>query len=141
MPLPPPDTPQDVADFLNRVAPPARRDDALQLDAIFRIASSFPPRLWPGGIVGYGRYDYIYESGRSGRSLATGFAPRARQTVVYIMPGYADFRDLLARLGPVKSGKACLYMPRLDRVDTDVLAELIRAGLEDLARRWTIHPV
>lgn len=141
MAVPSHDTPPDVADFLDRVAPPARQEDARRLDPLFRAASGFPPRPWPGGIVGYGRYDYTYDSGHSGSSLATGFAPRSRRMVVYIMPGYADFGELLARLGPVKRGKACLYLPRLDRLDADVLADLIRAGLDDLGRRWTIHPV
>ena len=31
----------------------------------------------------------------------------------------------LARLGPHKTGKGCLYLKRLDDVDQDVLRELI----------------
>ena len=54
------------------------------------------------------------------------------------MPGYADFGHILERLGPHSVGKSCLYLTRLDRVDTDVLAELIRAGLDDLATRWPV---
>jgi hypothetical protein len=33
---------------------------------------------------------------------------------------------LLARLGPHTTGKGCLYVKRLDDLDRDVLAELIR---------------
>jgi len=32
---------------------------------------------------------------------------------------------VLARLGPHKTGKGCLYIKRLDDVDQDVLRELI----------------
>ncbi|MCB1335722.1 MAG: DUF1801 domain-containing protein [Roseivivax sp.] len=131
-------TGEDVSAFLAAVEPPRRRDDALRLAALFEEATGWRPALWRGGIVGYGQYDYRYDSGRSGRFLATGFAPRKAATVVYIMPGYGDFADILARLGPHRLGKSCLYLSSLERVDLAALRALIRAGLDDLARRWPV---
>jgi hypothetical protein len=130
----------DVAAFLADVQPPERQAEALALDAIFRQATGFSPRLWAGSMVGYGRYAYRYDSGHSGVSLATGFAPRKAELVVYILPGYADFAGLLARLGPHRLGKSCLYLRRLQGIDTGILAEMIRAGLADLSTRWTVEP-
>ena len=52
-----------------------------------------------------------------------------------------DFGPILARLGPHRMTKACLYIRRLAAVDEGVLRELIRAGLADLARYWPVHPV
>ncbi len=54
------------------------------------------------------------------------------------MPGYADFAHILDRLGKHKMGKACLYVNKLADVDEAVLAELIQAGLEDLAQKWPV---
>ena len=45
-----------------------------------------------------------------GESLATGFAPRKAELVVYILPGYADFGAILRDLGPHRLGKSCLYL-------------------------------
>lgn len=129
-----------VEAFIEAVTPEARRAEARRLDAIFREVSGFAPVLWPSGLLGYGRYRYVYDSGRSGMSLATGFAPRAREISVHIMPGYADFANILAGLGPHWMGKSCLYIRRLDRIDEGALRRLIRAGLDDLARRWEIQP-
>ena len=56
------------------------------------------------------------------------------------MPGYADFADLMARLGKHKLGKSCLYVNKLADIDTGVLRELIRAGLDDLDRVWPVKP-
>lgn len=72
--------------------------------------------------------------------LATGFAPRMTNLTVYIMPGYADFSAILARLGKHKLGKSCLYVNKLADINTGVLGELIRAGLTDLETRWPVHP-
>lgn len=96
--------------------------------------------MWGPSIVGYGRYHYVYDSGREGDFLATGFSPRAREFSIYIMPGYADFGSILDRLGKHRIGKSCLYVRRLSDIDTDVLRELILAGLDDLATYWEVHP-
>ncbi len=91
--------------------------------------------------MGYGRYHYRYKSGRGGEFLATGFSPRKMALSIYIMPGYADFGDILSRLGKHKLGKSCLYLNKLANIDTNVLSELIRAGLEDLNRHWPVQPI
>jgi len=133
-------TGEDVARVLACVEPARRRADAERLDALFRDATGFRPEVWTGGILGYGRYRYTYASGHAGEFLATGFAPRKANLVAYIMPGYAGFGEILAELGPHKRGKACLYLTRLDRIDAAALTRLIRAGLDDLARRWPVTP-
>ncbi len=96
--------------------------------------------MWGPSIVGYGRYHYRYKSGREGDFLATGFSPRKAAHSIYIMPGYADFTHILSRLGKHKLGKSCLYVNKLADIDLDVLAELIRAGLDDLEKTWSVDP-
>ncbi len=130
-----------VADFLDAVAHPARRADALALDALFRDVTGWQPKMWGPSIVGYGSYRYTYDSGRSGEMCATGFSPRKANLSIYIMPGYADFGDILAGLGKHRLGKSCLYVNKLADIDTEVLRRLIRAGLDDLAARWPVAPV
>lgn len=130
----------DVGAFLNSVEPQRRREDGLELDALFRQVTGFPPVMWGPSIVGYGRYDYTYASGHSGTFLATGFSPRKSALSLYIMPGYADFQDILKRLGKHKMGKSCLYINKLADVDMGVLAELTKAGLTDLSKRWDVLP-
>lgn len=132
------ETETSPTDFLQALPDP-KRDDALALDKIFRRVSGFEPRMWGASIVGYGRYHYRYASGREGDFLATGFAPRAHGFSVYVMPGYADFEDILARIGKHKMGKSCLEFRRLANIDQDVLAELIGAGLERLKTMWTVE--
>ncbi|MEM0935436.1 MAG: DUF1801 domain-containing protein [Pseudomonadota bacterium] len=56
------------------------------------------------------------------------------------MPGYADFGDLLARLGPHKTGAAGIYVTRLTRVDPFVIAEIVRAGLANLRKHYDVTP-
>ncbi|MCK0096665.1 DUF1801 domain-containing protein [Yoonia sp. F2084L] len=133
-------TQQSVADFIGAVEHPTRAADAKVLDQTFRDITGWQPQMWGPSIIGYGQYHYTYESGRSGDFLATGFSPRKSNLSVYIMPGYADFAAILKRLGKHKIGKSCLYINKLADVDLKVLEELIRAGLDDLGKRWPITP-
>ena len=130
----------DVAAFLAGVEPARRREDGLRLDALFRRATGWRPAMWGPSIVGYGRYHYRYDSGREGEFLATGFSPRKASLVVYVMPGYGDFGDILDRLGKHRLGKSCLYINKMADIDAAVLEELIRAGLADLATRRDLRP-
>jgi hypothetical protein len=87
-------------------------------------------------MVGFGRYDDRYESGHGGSSFATGFAARKAELSLY---GPAHEEKLLAALGKHRRGKGCLYLKQLAGVDEEALRGLIRAGLDDLGLRWTIH--
>ncbi|HCQ66121.1 MAG TPA: hypothetical protein DIU07_13650 [Rhodobacteraceae bacterium] len=133
-------TTETVAGFIGAVEHPTRRADAQRLVEIFRDVTGWAPQMWGPSIVGYGSYHYTYDSGREGDMCATGFSPRKANLVVYIMPGYADFDDQLARLGKYKLGKSCLYINKLADVDEQVLKDLIRAGLNDLGRKYPVTP-
>lgn len=127
-----------VDDFIAAIEHPVRRADAMALNDMFKRVTGWKPRMWGPTIIGYGQYHYTYESGREGDFLATGFSPRKSNLSVYIMPGYGDFSDHLARLGKHKIGKSCLYINKLADVDLGVIEELVRAGLDDLASRWPV---
>ena len=128
-----------VQEFLMSVEHPTRRADGIALDALFRKTSGYEPVMWGPTIIGYGQYHYVYESGREGDFLATGFSPRKSNLSIYIMPGYADFGPLLDQLGKHKKGASCLYINKLADVDVDVLEKIIRAGLKDLNAMWPVR--
>ncbi len=133
-------TEQNVADFLASIQPTRKAEEANVLDRLFRETTGYAPVMWGPSIIGYGRYHYRYASGREGDFLATGFSPRKAAHSIYIMPGYADFGDILSRLGKHKLGKSCLDTNKLPDIDLDVLGELIKAGLERLDGIWPVEP-
>ena len=74
-----------VADFLSTVEHPQRRKDGEFLVRWFSKVTGFKPVMWGPSIIGYGRYEYVYKSGREGEFLVTGFSPRKSNLVIYIM--------------------------------------------------------
>jgi hypothetical protein len=125
-----------VAEYLAGLEPD-RRAEAERLIAIFSDVTGYAPVIWAGSMVGFGRYDYTYDSGHSGTSFATGFAARKAELSFY---GLAGDDVQFAALGKHRRGKACTYLKRLEGVDEGALRDLIGAGLKELGTRWTLHP-
>lgn len=62
-----------VAEVLDRATGP-RRAEADELLALFGEVSGDGPVVWAGRIIGFGEFEYRYESGRSGRAPLLAFA-------------------------------------------------------------------
>ena len=129
-------TGEDVERFIEAVPDERRREDAKALCTLIERAIGEPPRMWGPSIVGFGRYRYRYESGREGEAGVAGFSPRARELVVYLPADPPDKDALLARLGKYKMGKCCLYIKRLEDVDTNVLKQLVVGSARAIKERY-----
>lgn len=120
--------------FLNAIPDDATREDCRTLVKIMRQATNTQPKMWGPSMVGFGSYNYKYESGREGDWFLTGFSPRKRDLTLYIMAGAKRYPDLMRKLGKHKTGVSCLYIKRLADVDLDVLKELVQESVE-----WVKH--
>lgn len=129
-------TESSPSDFIATVEHKTRRADAETLLDLMSRITGWDAKMWGPAIIGFGQYHYKYDSGREGDFMRTGFSPRKQNMVVYIMPGYTNYDPILERLGKHKKGKSCLYINKLADVDLTVLEELIRAGLDDMARKY-----
>lgn len=118
------DTPKEFAEFIKSIQDESRYHDCLQLHSMLVEITSKKPKMW-GNMVGYGEYHYVYESGTEGNAMRIGFANRKQAITIYIMPGYDDLKSYLDRLGKYKIGKSCLYIKRLEDIDTAVLKEIM----------------
>jgi hypothetical protein len=94
------------------------------------------PVLWGTSIIGFGTYTYRYASGKTGDWPLTGVSPRKQALTIYVMSGFTEYDSLLEQLGPHKTGRSCLYIRNLDKVDQKVLARLIRKSVAHLRKTW-----
>ena len=133
----------DPKDFISEVEPEKKKADAKVLLDFFNRVTGLKPKMWGPSIIGYGRYEYKYESGREGEFMLTGFSPRKQNLTVYIMPGYryGEMEEKLSRLGKHKLGKSCLYINKLADVDMDVLEEIVLDGLDYMHKTYPTFEV
>lgn len=131
-------TAASVEAFLGSVEHDTRRADGFALLEMFNRITGLKPKMWGPSIIGYGRYHYKYESGREGDFLITGFSPRKSALSIYIMPGYRDMSEKLARLGKHKIGKSCLYINKLADIDPAVLEEIVLDGIAYMKTNYEV---
>jgi hypothetical protein len=127
-------TAESAKRFLNGIADERRRRDCFRLLEIMTAATKCEPEMWGTSIVGFGRHNYKYESGTKGEWFLTGFSPRKQELTLYLMGGSERHPDMLKKLGKHKTGRACLYIKRLDDIDLPTLKQLIKRCVADIAK-------
>lgn len=125
-----------VDDFIAALEDTRRREECRDLLDMMQAICGCEPRMWGDSIVGFGQYHYRYDSGREGDCFVTGFSPRKATLTIYVMPGFDPFDEALAKLGPHRTGKSCLYLKRLDGVDRDVLRSLLDDAVGIMRERY-----
>jgi hypothetical protein len=120
----------DVEAFLNNVSDERKRQDSFTILELMKQVTGKEPEMWGDSIVGFGSYHYTYASGREGDWFLTGFSPRKQNLTLYIMAGFDGYDQLLRKLGKHSTGKSCLYIKKMDDVDTDVLEELVKKSVK-----------
>jgi hypothetical protein len=123
----------DVDAYLEGVPDPRRRTDAQRLRVLMEEVTGAPATMWGPSMVGFGSAPYTNTTGTNDW-FVVGFAPRKAALTIYgIHNGYAEPDPLLDQLGPHTTGKACVYVKRLDDIDQDVLTQLI-------TKTWAARP-
>jgi hypothetical protein len=131
-------TKASVAAFVKKIPDAQKRADTGALIDLMKAATKTEPRMWGSSIIGFASYHYKYASGREGDAPLIGLSPRAQNLTLYIMPGFEEFADLLAKLGKHKTGKCCLYIKRLSDIDTPTLAKIVTKSIAKMKKKHAV---
>ena len=133
-------TPVSARDYIATLSDAKKQADANLLLMLFERVTGEPATMWGPSMIGFGSYDYVYDSGHSGTAMRGGFAPRKANLVLYLMGSYGDggveHSPLLTKLGKHKTGKSCLYINKLADVDIDVVEALVRDSWDAMNKRY-----
>lgn len=114
--------------------PEDRQKDCYKILEMMKKATKQEPKMWGTSIIGFGDYHYKYASGREGDFFITGFSPRKQNLTLYINSGFDEYGSLMERLGKHTTGKSCLYIKKLDAIDTKVLRELVTKSVKAVSK-------
>ncbi len=115
---------KSLQEFIAAIDNEGKRADCIALIKLMEEESGYKASVH-GKVVGFGLYHYVYESGRAGDAIVTGFTPRSNDISIYIMTGFSEYQRELELLGQHKLGKCCLYVKKLVHVDEKVLRRII----------------
>ena len=118
------ETENSVADFLASITDLRKQQDCRAIVEMVTTKTGIQPKMWGPGIIGFGSYHYVYESGREGDAPLAGLSPRANAITLYLGSSFDQRAELLAKFGKFKEGKGCIYIQKLEDIDTGVLAQM-----------------
>lgn len=127
-----------VRKFLESVENQTRREDAFEVLELMERVTGEAPAMWGKSIVGFGSYHYKYASGQEGDFMLVGFSPRKQNLVLYIMPGFSAYDELMKKLGKHKTGKSCLYINKLEDVHLPTLRKLVRESVKSMKKKYKV---
>jgi hypothetical protein len=129
------ETKASVANFLATVKDEKKRNDCSAIIDILAKHTALEPKMWGTSIVGFGTYHYKYESEREGDAPLVGLSPRANAISLYLS-NVMEKEDLLKKFGKYKSGKGCIYIQKLEDIDTDILVQMAKNSIKHLKSKY-----
>lgn len=125
----------DPIKFIETLENDEKRKGSLVLIKYLKDTLGWEPKLWGKDMIGFGRYQYHYKSGRSGEHFIIGFSPKEKQFSFYTPLYVEGHESLVKRIGITNHGKACLYFKNTDTIKFDALTEFIQLGIEFLEKQ------
>lgn len=118
------ETESSVADYLATITDLKKQQDCRAIVEMVTLKTGIQPKMWGPAIIGFGSYHYVYESGREGDAPLAGLSPRTNAITLYLGSSFDQRAELLAKFGKHKEGKGCIYIQKLEDIDTDVLVQM-----------------
>ena len=130
------ETKASVDVFLMTIKHIQRRKDCSAIIDLITEHTGLEPKMWGTAIVGFGTYHYKYESGREGDAPLTGLASRANAISLYLSSNFDKREELLSKFGKHKSAKACIYIQKLEDIDTAILAKMVKNSVKHVKKLY-----
>ncbi|HMI77285.1 MAG TPA: DUF1801 domain-containing protein [Ferruginibacter sp.] len=119
-----------VSAFIKTIPDLQKQKDSFALIEIMKKQSGFEPKLWGPAIIGFGKCHFKYESGHEGDMPLIGFSPRKAALTLYLAMDFEKKEELLKKLGKHKTSYCCLYVKKLEDIDTKVLEKMITNSIK-----------
>lgn len=123
------ETQESVAGYLMAITDEKRRKDCTFIINLITEHTGLESKMWGTGIVGFGSYHYKYKSGHEGDAPLVGIASRVNAITLYLAPYLDDTDELLSKFGKYKKGKGCIYIHKLEDIDTGILIRLVDSSI------------
>jgi hypothetical protein len=128
-----------VEAFLKKIKDKQKQADSFAVMDMFKKITGEKPTMWGASIIGFGNVHLKYESGRELDWMKIGFSPRAQNLTLYVLCNSTEQNALLKKLGKHKTGQSCLYINKLNEVNTEVLQKIIEKGYEGAFKSKTTN--
>lgn len=131
-------TQASVTGFLSKIKDEKRQRECLAIINLLSKQTGLDPKMWGTSIVGFGNYHYKYDSGHEGDAPLVAIASRANAIVFYLSANFEKRDELLAKFGKHKAAKGCVYIQKLEDIDTGILARMVKNHLAHIKKLYPV---
>ena len=117
------------------------RNNAIIIFDMMSKISGEEPILYGIGTIGFGVFQYAYDSGRKGESHILGFYPRKGKTTVYLTDGTTRYSSALSKLGKHSITGYCIYIKILDDIDLSILEQILEQSYANIVSKSIDGPI
>ena len=118
-------TDKNVDDFINSLSDAQQAEDSKELMKLFNRVTGKQSIMWGDAMIGYGKINLKYASGREVEWFEVGFSPRKGKITLYVTFDASELTSHFPKLGKYKTGKGCIYINKLADVDMSELEKLV----------------
>ncbi|SEI44603.1 protein of unknown function (DU1801) [Dyadobacter koreensis] len=130
------ETNNSVELYLQNIPDEKKRRDCREMISLIHQETGLEPKMWGTGIVGFGSYHYVYGSGHQGDAPLAGISARANAISIYLDADPVKREDFLRKFGKYKSGKSCIYVKKIEDIDTAILLQMVNHSIEFLKEKY-----
>lgn len=130
------ETQESVVDYLALITDDKKRKDVTEIIKLIAKNTFLEPKMWGTSIVGFGIYNYKYDSGREGTAPLTGISSRANAITLYLSANFDKREELLLKFGKHKTGKGCIYIQKLEDINSDILIKMVKNSIAHVKKLY-----
>lgn len=119
-----------VSKYLKNIKDEERRKDCIAISEMMKSITKAKPIMWGESLVGFGKKEMTYASGRKVDWLVMGFASRKDSISVYLTCNLDQMKSELKDLGKYKRGVGCLNIKKLEDIKIPVLKKMMKKAMK-----------
>jgi len=116
-----------------------RKKDATVIFEVMREVIDDELVVWDDKCIGYGVYHYVNKTSEGDMPILGFVVAKAHITMYFAVGGLKHYESYLEQLGNYRRGKICLYISNMDKVNKEVLKELVKTYYQDVQSKKVVY--
>ena len=127
----------DPVSLINNIDHVRRKHDSQTLMNMMSKVSGKDAIVWSENSIGFGYYEYIYKTGRTGQWPIISFSPSIQSISIQIMTGFDAYTTLIEKVGRVKFNGNTLILHKFSDIKLPALEALLKKAVYDIRKEHT----
>jgi len=113
-----------------------RQHDSTYLLDLMKKITGKEAVVWGDEAIGFGRYQYVYKTGRTGKWPIISFTPSLQNITIHVMPGIEVYLPLIEKIGNVKHTPNALILHKFSDLNRPALERFVQRVILDIEKKY-----